>query len=193
MLIAVIEPMQWWEQVLYGLGALIIGPLAVLVVIAVASELTRAIWVRLPRQRRKPWLALLAGVICVWYLYEAWSDDETHNDRELEITAGGHVWHAIIEYGFAGWLTIEQRNTDVLLENPPISETRSISAAGLAFQIALTLELIYFGFRGWKWNVNRFSLRDPNRCPECGYDLRGNLDAGCPECGWGRGDEEMKR
>ena len=24
------------------------------------------------------------------------------------------------------------------------------------------------------------------RCPECGYDLRGDLAAGCPECGWNR-------
>lgn len=23
-------------------------------------------------------------------------------------------------------------------------------------------------------------------CPMCGYDLRGDLDAGCPECGWNR-------
>ena len=23
-------------------------------------------------------------------------------------------------------------------------------------------------------------------CPTCGYDLRGNLSAGCPECGWRR-------
>jgi len=25
------------------------------------------------------------------------------------------------------------------------------------------------------------------RCLSCGYDLRGDFDAGCPECGWGRG------
>ena len=24
------------------------------------------------------------------------------------------------------------------------------------------------------------------RCPECGYDLRGNPVVRCPECGWGR-------
>jgi len=28
------------------------------------------------------------------------------------------------------------------------------------------------------------------RCVKCGYDLRDNLDAGCPECGWNR--EEVK-
>lgn len=26
----------------------------------------------------------------------------------------------------------------------------------------------------------------PNRCPECGYDLRAMTTAGCPECGWNR-------
>jgi glycerol-3-phosphate acyltransferase PlsY len=24
------------------------------------------------------------------------------------------------------------------------------------------------------------------QCIQCGYDLRGNMDQGCPECGWGR-------
>ncbi len=28
------------------------------------------------------------------------------------------------------------------------------------------------------------------RCPMCAYDLRGDLDAGCPECGWGREEGE---
>ncbi len=27
------------------------------------------------------------------------------------------------------------------------------------------------------------------RCPECGYDLRGDFSAGCPECGWRREEE----
>jgi ABC-type siderophore export system fused ATPase/permease subunit len=26
-------------------------------------------------------------------------------------------------------------------------------------------------------------------CPSCFYDLRGDTNAGCPECGWGRDDE----
>ena len=28
--------------------------------------------------------------------------------------------------------------------------------------------------------------RRRGRCPACGYDLAGDLGAGCPECGWGR-------
>lgn len=28
--------------------------------------------------------------------------------------------------------------------------------------------------------------RRRGRCVRCGYDLRGRLDAGCPECGWNR-------
>lgn len=27
-------------------------------------------------------------------------------------------------------------------------------------------------------------------CPMCGYDLRGDFDAGCPECGWNRAEDE---
>ncbi len=28
--------------------------------------------------------------------------------------------------------------------------------------------------------------RSVGHCPKCGYDLRGDLDNGCSECGWGR-------
>jgi hypothetical protein len=28
-------------------------------------------------------------------------------------------------------------------------------------------------------------------CLRCGYVIRGQVDAGCPECGWGRADEEV--
>jgi hypothetical protein len=30
------------------------------------------------------------------------------------------------------------------------------------------------------------------RCPKCAYDLRGDLRAGCPECGWNRGDSKQR-
>jgi hypothetical protein len=33
--------------------------------------------------------------------------------------------------------------------------------------------------------LRRRRWRASNRCPECGYDLRGGNE-GCPECGWGR-------
>ena len=41
---------------------------------------------------------------------------------------------------------------------------------------------LFFGFASAK----RAIRRKRGRCPRCGYDLRGNLSAGCSECGWGR-------
>jgi hypothetical protein len=35
----------------------------------------------------------------------------------------------------------------------------------------------------------RRTRRESGRCPECGYDLRGELAEGCPECGWNRQPE----
>ena len=34
--------------------------------------------------------------------------------------------------------------------------------------------------------LRRLIRRKRGRCPECGYDLRGELDKGCSECGWNR-------
>ena len=34
--------------------------------------------------------------------------------------------------------------------------------------------------------LRRQIRRRRGRCIRCGYDLRGDLDAGCPECGWNR-------
>jgi len=48
---------------------------------------------------------------------------------------------------------------------------------------------MFFGFSSAK----RFIRAKRGRCPRCGYDLRGNLDAGCPECGWGRAAEEVSK
>ncbi|MDY7110541.1 MAG: hypothetical protein SYC29_18065 [Planctomycetota bacterium] len=32
----------------------------------------------------------------------------------------------------------------------------------------------------------RHLLQERGLCPSCGYDLRGDFAAGCPECGWNR-------
>ncbi len=46
----------------------------------------------------------------------------------------------------------------------------------------------------WPLYISPFILRrhirhKRGRCIKCGYDLRGDLDAGCPECGWNRESE----
>ena len=38
--------------------------------------------------------------------------------------------------------------------------------------------------------VQRYDRRLRGQCAICGYDLRGQPDAGCPECGWNRADCE---
>jgi|GEM_PF-927371 len=38
-------------------------------------------------------------------------------------------------------------------------------------------------FRGGEWIVNLAIPSNHPYCPECGYDLRGNISKRCPECG----------
>ena len=47
---------------------------------------------------------------------------------------------------------------------------------------------VFFGFTSAK----RFIRARRGRCPRCAYDLRGQLDAGCPECGWNRQQSDAR-
>lgn len=53
--------------------------------------------------------------------------------------------------------------------------------------IMLTMFVWLFRFVR-RWPARRREKR--GRCPNCGYDLRGRLDAGCSECGWRRRDSD---
>ena len=50
-----------------------------------------------------------------------------------------------------------------------------------ALLIVLVIVVLVATHRQW-WIRYRVG-----QCPVCGYDLVGNPDFGCPECGWGRG------
>ena len=43
------------------------------------------------------------------------------------------------------------------------------------------------------WRERRAGRRaSKGLCPRCAYDLRGDLDSGCPECGWNRSDSNVQ-
>ncbi len=47
---------------------------------------------------------------------------------------------------------------------------------------------LFFGLAA----ARRIIRRKRGRCPFCAYDLRGELAAGCPECGWNRNKSEPR-
>jgi hypothetical protein len=53
------------------------------------------------------------------------------------------------------------------------------------------IDSIFYALILWLLIPGPFVLRrliriKRGRCPKCGYDLRGDLKRGCPECGWNR-------
>jgi hypothetical protein len=61
--------------------------------------------------------------------------------------------------------------------------------AAVVFGIVLPLALLgadVYLLLGWRYQARL----DRGLCPQCGYDLSGQLPgAGCPECGWKRAEE----
>lgn len=58
-----------------------------------------------------------------------------------------------------------------------------------AFLYAAVWFAVLVGFSAVR-RTRRALRKRHGHCPMCGYDLRGDLDVGCPECGWNRPGSE---
>jgi hypothetical protein len=66
--------------------------------------------------------------------------------------------------------------------NPPsIDDVLFYPLIGIALVIILYILARNGGWRRWH-------RRRRGACLNCGYDLRGDVSHGCPECGWRRDD-----
>jgi hypothetical protein len=111
------------------------------------------------------------------------------------------VWDAPGFWGWkiAGGIAIE----DPIKENPwmfgfPRGTGEMVSYTARALPLypiwwGFLLNTLFFGsifsplvFGPSIWRERR--RRSRGRCPKCSYDLLVDLDAGCPECGWGKGE-----
>ncbi len=65
----------------------------------------------------------------------------------------------------------------------------ALALLGMLIAFAWRVALPIFIHEWFSWDPIRrqvASWAPEGICPTCGYDLRGELDAGCPECGWNR-------
>ena len=67
---------------------------------------------------------------------------------------------------------------------PIVPIWRGLIINGLIFGCAWYV--ILFDVPGLLRRRKRKTRRIEGRCPACGYDLKGEFEAGCPECGWRR-------
>ena len=142
-------------------------------------------------------------------LLQSWN--RVPNQNDLTAATGQAAW----EESAAGWpllsmwsrLTIEDPGHNFVLPNNPRVLTRDelehgwlLNGSALSAQIILPTGVIWpafvlntlfyasiFGALAWTLSALRRHLRRARgRCPACGYNLRGNLTTGCPECAWNR-------
>jgi hypothetical protein len=103
------------------------------------------------------------------------------------------LWHQILtsDNGSGSALT-EQMVGGLALSGTPTSRSdqfRALPLRPILGGIAMNA-VLYAG--AWSFilfapgRIRRASRRRRGRCPRCGYDLKHDLAAGCPECGWDR-------
>jgi len=81
-----------------------------------------------------------------------------------------------LPFGFGGVLLVRTSVTTIPLW------VDSVALGGVLF---LLIGVLILGLSMVRV-VKRRRLMNVGKCPMCKYDLRGELDRGCPECGWGR-------
>lgn len=114
-------------------------------------------------------------------------------------------WHEIFDRGDGVPVELE-RGWFIDLPTPRFRAELTIVPSGVSIPRRLPLEPMWRGLaigtamygsavfvvvmmgKGLRMLVRKWR----GRCPRCGYDLRGDLKSGCPECGWRReAKEEM--
>ena len=92
--------------------------------------------------------------------------------------------HADLRFFLRSDDTLMNLEVDVRPFLPPLSNVKRLPR----WPRALVTSIIFYGAILWIWIpiMRRKRRLRHNLCLECGYDLRGNLAAGCPECGWRR-------
>lgn len=90
------------------------------------------------------------------------------------------------------WNPIYQVEYGIMLETTPGSDERGLRAIPLRIiWLGFVLNTIIYAVLLWLLTLGPFTARrmirsKRGRCIKCGYDLRGDFELGCPECGLGR-------
>ncbi|MCH8824059.1 MAG: hypothetical protein IH984_11190 [Planctomycetes bacterium] len=110
-----------------------------------------------------------------WPMQSLWSALEDYNyvnSPECQVHGGLRVGQSQVE---AGW-----RQVPLTIPLRPIWPGFAINT----IFYAVFLWLLTFG----PFTARRVIRRKRGLCIKCGYDLQGNSEGGCPECGWQRDD-----
>lgn len=98
--------------------------------------------------------------------------------RELWLLVLAYVW-------LAGWYTLG-------LLGSPARMHDLVEHMNCGTIVLFPFLAGWFVVSGYRFEYKRWA-NAANVCPKCGYSLRGQLAAGCPECGWNRGAGETER
>jgi hypothetical protein len=122
-------------------------------------------------------VVLCAAVLAGWLLTLRWGIGWVRGRSIFGVTRG------CIAYVRDDGLSLPEGWARERSGEPIWVPTRDPNAGRAAYALPLWIALLLFVVpTAWCWLTDRRPF-PPGRCPECGYDLTGNVSGRCPECG----------
>ncbi len=117
---------------------------------------------------------------------QIWSVGSPHHQMEYQLIGWPLPVYEQVQmwwpWNDPAWQTTEQSDPALRLYWPGVILNPIIVGGGAW----LILVVPFFAVPAIRRQITTRIRRKRGHCPKCGYDLRGELDAGCPECGWRR-------
>lgn len=152
------------------------------------------VWMRVTRWSSLALLTSLVGVLALsGVTYLSWWTPAAGTSGSAVILTSGRV--VFLRFGEPPLMSRPQFGAaHAGWRSPRLKCARTFTFTASSVEVMLwwlvAIGLVFAGvsWRAWRWlpPIRRRGRLEAGLCPRCSYDLRREMESGCPECGWNR-------